>query len=50
MVASTAAPPHMSNFMSSIFGAGLMQIPPASKVSPLPTMATVSVGARREGS
>ena len=33
----TAAPPDMSNFMSSIFAAGLMEMPPASKVSPFPT-------------
>ena len=33
----TAAPPDMSYFISSIFAAGLMLIPPASKVSPFPT-------------
>ena len=36
----TAAAPHMSNFISSIFSAGLMEIPPESKVMPLPTSAT----------
>jgi len=34
---STAAPADMSNFISSIPLAGLMLIPPASKVSPFPT-------------
>ncbi len=28
----------MSNFISSMFAAGLMEIPPASKVTPLPTI------------
>ena len=32
----TAAPPHMSYFMSSIFCAGLMEIPPVSKVIAFP--------------
>ena len=34
---STAAPPDMSNFISAIFPAGLMEIPPVSKVTALPT-------------
>ena len=33
----TAAPPHMSNFIWSMSAAGLSEIPPASKVRPLPT-------------
>ncbi len=37
IAASTAAPPDMSNFMSSMPEAGLMEMPPASKVRPLPT-------------
>ncbi len=41
MIPSTAAPPHMSYFISSILADGLIEIPPASKVSPLPTIATV---------
>ena len=39
-VPSTLAPPHMSYFISSIAAAGLIEIPPASNVSPLPTSAT----------
>ena len=37
MAPSTAAAPHMSNFMNSIFSAGLMEMPPVSKQSPFPT-------------
>ena len=36
-VPSTLAAPHMSNFISSISGAGLSEMPPVSKVMPLPT-------------
>ena len=39
-VPSTAAAPDMSNFMSSMFWAGLIEMPPASNVTPLPTSAT----------
>ncbi len=39
-VPKTLAPPHMSYFISSISAAGLSEIPPASKVSPLPTRTT----------
>ena len=39
-VPSTEAAPHMSNFISSISAAGLMEMPPVSKVMPLPTSAT----------
>jgi len=39
IAASTAAPPAMSVFISSIFSAGLMEIPPLSNVRPLPTSA-----------
>ena len=44
---STAAPPDMSCFISSIEAAGLMEIPPVSNVIPLPTRAMV--GRRLEG-
>ena len=37
---STAAAPDMSNFISSMFWAGLMEMPPESKVTPLPTSPT----------
>ncbi|MNT21018.1 hypothetical protein D3C72_1563410 [compost metagenome] len=37
---STLAAPHMSYFISSISGAGLMEIPPVSNVMPLPTSTT----------
>ena len=36
-VPSTLAAPPMSNFISSISAAGLMEMPPVSKVMPLPT-------------
>src|SRR5690625_2826581 len=36
-VPSTLAAPHMSYFISSILLAGLIEIPPESKVNPLPT-------------
>src|SRR5437867_2755838 len=36
-VPSTAAAPDMSNFMSSMFCAGLIEIPPESNVTPFPT-------------
>ena len=48
MVPMTAAAPHMSNFISSIFSAGLMEMPPESKVMPLPTSATCFVALRGE--
>jgi hypothetical protein len=35
----TAAPPDMSNFISCIFAEGLIEIPPVSKVTALPTNA-----------
>ena len=35
----TAAAPPMSPFMSSILAAGLMEMPPESKTTPLPTKA-----------
>ena len=37
IVPKTEAAPHMSYFISSISAAGLSEIPPASKVNPLPT-------------
>ncbi|MNV73244.1 hypothetical protein D3C71_1663820 [compost metagenome] len=39
-VPSTLAAPHMSNFISSISAEGLMEMPPVSKVIPLPTKTT----------
>jgi hypothetical protein len=33
----TAAPPDMSNFISCIFAEGLIEMPPVSKVTALPT-------------
>ena len=36
-IPSTSAAPHMSYFISSMRSAGLMEIPPLSKVRPLPT-------------
>ena len=38
-VPSTLPAPHMSNFISSIAELGLMEIPPVSNVTPLPTRA-----------
>jgi hypothetical protein len=37
MAPSMAAPPAMSYFISSILSEGLMEMPPVSKVMPLPT-------------
>ena len=43
---TTAAPPAMSLFIHSMPAAGLIEIPPVSKVTPLPTSAsTGSAGA-----
>ena len=42
IVSSTAAPPDMSIFISSILAEGLMEIPPVSKVTALPTSPIVS--------
>ena len=39
-VPSTLAAPPMSNFISSMSGAGLIEMPPESKVMPLPTSTT----------
>ncbi len=39
-VPSTEAAPHMSYFISSISPAGLIEMPPVSKVTPLPIRAT----------
>ncbi len=39
-VATTAAAPAMSEVIASIPAAGLMEMPPVSKVMPLPTSAT----------
>ena len=43
IVATTAAAPAMSEVMSSIPAAGLMEMPPVSKVMPLPTRPTFAV-------
>ena len=40
MVPSTLPAPDMSYFISSISAAGLSEMPPVSKVMPLPTSAT----------
>ncbi|SLH47149.1 Uncharacterised protein [Mycobacteroides abscessus subsp. abscessus] len=40
VVAMTAAAPAMSEVMFSMFCAGLMEMPPVSKVTPLPISAT----------
>ena len=37
VASSTAAPPDMSNFISCILAEGLIEIPPVSKVTALPT-------------
>ena len=37
MASITAAPPDMSNFISCIFALGLIEIPPVSNVTALPT-------------
>ena len=37
MASITAAPPDMSNFISCILAEGLIEIPPVSKVTALPT-------------
>ena len=37
---STAAPPHMSYFILSMFSAGLIEMPPVSNVTALPTSAS----------
>ena len=40
MVPSTPAAPDMSNFMPSMLCAGLIEMPPESKVTPFPTSTT----------
>ena len=40
MVPSTLPAPHMSYFISSISAPGLSEMPPVSKVTPLPTSTT----------
>jgi hypothetical protein len=37
IAANTVAAPHMSNFISSMAGGSLSEMPPVSKVTPLPT-------------
>ena len=46
MAPITAAAPDMSAFISSMLAAGLMEMPPVSKVMPLPTRATCEVAPR----
>ena len=41
MASMTAAPPDMSNFISAILAEGLIEIPPVSKVTALPTRPSV---------
>ena len=41
MAPTTAAPPPMSDFIISMFWAGLMEMPPLSNVMPLPTSASI---------
>jgi len=41
MASTTAAPPDMSNFISSIFAEGFSEMPPVSKVTALPTKPSV---------
>ncbi len=43
IAASTVAAPHMSNFISSMAGGSFSEMPPVSKVTPLPTS---TMGAR----
>jgi hypothetical protein len=50
MAASTAAAPDMSVFMVIIPSAVLMDSPPESNVTPLPTSATVAAGGPPSGS
>jgi hypothetical protein len=42
IAAMTPAPPDMSYFISCMFSAGLIEMPPESNVSPLPTSARIS--------
>ena len=42
IAAITPAPPHMSYFISCMFSAGLIEMPPESNVRPLPTSASFS--------
>ncbi len=45
VASSAAAPPDMSIFISGIEAGGLSEMPPVSKVTPLPTIASVSPSA-----
>ena len=47
---ATAAPPAMSSFICSIFSAGLIEMPPVSKVMPLPTRPSTGVAGAPGGS
>ena len=47
MAASTVAAPHMSNFISSMRAGSLSEMPPVSKVTPLPTSTTGRAAATR---
>ena len=46
MAPIVAAAPDMSNFISCMFPAGLIEIPPESNVTPLPTSARTGPPAR----
>ena len=49
-VPSTAAAPDMSNFMSSMLCAGLIEMPPESNVTPLPMSARAAPSVARYSS
>jgi len=50
MAPSMAAPPAMSYFIFSMPSAGLMEMPPVSKVTPLPTSPSTGVSGAPAGS
>ena len=50
MAAATAAPPDMSSFMRSMPSAGLIEMPPESNVTPLPTRPSTGVVGAAGGS
>ena len=50
MAPSTAAPPDMSLFIRCIFSDGLIEMPPVSKVTPLPTRPSTARVTGRTGS
>ena len=50
IAATTAAPPDMSVFMRCMRSEGLMEMPPVSNVTPLPTRPRTAAVAGRAGS